>query len=114
MIAMEEGRVDWHLWNWAQWQLRSREEGLGYPSRASGGMQNYTNCWDTDAAFDNACRRLADATDAVIDELPVRYRQAIHAQHLGAIWMLPAIALALFYREAAGMVGRGLERKGVD
>jgi hypothetical protein len=114
---LTEDRVEWHLWNWARWYYASREKGTGYASRASGGFENYTTSrsgkdWETE--YDEICKRQADATDAIIDGLQPTYKAAIYAKHLEGAWALPEASLALYYRAAVPLIGRGLDRRGVE
>lgn len=109
---MTEDRVDWHLWNWAQYHRRSRARPQGYPN-ASTGLHNYTSGLDFDAECDWIDKRCAIATDAAVDDLPALERMAVYAKHLEGLWGLPEPALGLYYRSAIGMLGKRLDRRGV-
>lgn len=110
---MTDDRVEWHLWNWARLHRLSRESGEGYPSRASIG-DNYTSGFDFDREWDTVCKRLAEATDATIDDLQHVFREAIYAHDLGGPWPYPDVALGIHYRAAVPLIGRGLDKRGIQ
>ncbi len=109
---MSPERVDFHLWNWAQWHRRSREHGIGYPSRSAVG-ENYTTNSDFDSMVEGAYKQAARATDTVIDDLPTLYKIAVYAQHLEGKWFLEDLARALYYRAACDLIGKALDKRGV-
>lgn len=109
---MTEDRVSWHLWNWTRIHHMSREAGEGYPSRAVVG-DNYTSGFDFDREWDTVCKRLAEATEAAIEDLPPIYRDSVYAHDLGGPWLLPVIALGIHYRAAIPLIGRGLDKRGI-
>ena len=111
---MNESRAETLLANWVRWMHYSQHR-LGYPSKASGGIQTYTSNMDFDIACEHMDNELAAATDAVVDGLkPPVYRTSIYAQLLGGPWSLPDLALGLHFRVAVQQVARGLERKGIE
>lgn len=110
---MTEDRVDWNLWNWARIVSASRESGSWYPSRSSGGIENYKSSGDSDEDYDAACKQWAYATDAAIDDLPTIYKQAVYAQLMQGPWEHEEIALGIHYRAAFPMIAKGLQRRGV-
>jgi len=110
---MTEAQVEWHLWNWKEHHLRSRERGEGYPSRASGNMENYMSTADDDRDYETLRKWQSEATDSAIDDLRPIYREAVYAHDLGASWSHPEPALGIHYRAAIPLIGRGLDRRGV-
>lgn len=116
---MSVDRVEWHLWNWQQQHYRSREAGEWFPSVASGGLENYTSEGDSDKRFDAMCKHWGWVTETVINDLEIThgtpiYKRAIFAQLLEGAWDLPDIALGPTYRYAVPLVGRGLDRRGIE
>lgn len=107
---MTEDRVEWHLWNFANWERGGWRGQLAMPSR-SGCVQ--VDHADFDKMVEEADRRCAEATGAVISALPANERAAVHAKHLETLWTLPERVLGLYYRSAVGLVGRGLDRRGI-
>lgn len=111
---MKADRVEWHLWNWEQWQLRDSSEG-DYESRASGGMGG-TFSREFDAMVAECDTRCALAVDTIIGDLPSAQRIAVHAKHLGVKWpdvyrtrVDPIVA----YADACVRIGRELDAKGI-
>lgn len=113
-VGMSTERVEWHVWNWANWEAASRESGIGYPSRACGGIENYRSTGDDEITFDATCKMQAAATAAVVNELPRTNQEAVRAVHLGGAWSLPRAAMGLYYRDSIPMIGRGLTRHGIE
>lgn len=112
---MNEARCETLLANWCRWMHHAHDHRLGYPSKASGGIEVYTSNMDFDIACEHMDNELAAATDAVVDGLqPPEYRTAIYAQLLGGPWPRPMIALGMYFRVAVQHVARGLERKGIE
>lgn len=117
---MSEERIEWHLWNWQQSHYRSREQGEGFPSSAGHGMiENYTSDGDSEKRWDAQCAHWAWITGLVIDDLEIShgtpiYKRAIFAQLLEGQWELPDIALGPTFRYAVPLVGRGLDRRGIE
>ena len=112
---MNDTRAETLLANWVRFMHHSHDHGLGYPSKASGGIEVYTSNMDFDLACEHMDNELAAATDAVVDGLkPQVYRTSIYAQLLGGPWSLPIISLGLYFRVAVQQVARGLERKGIE
>ena len=111
---MTEGRQDWHLWNWQQWMRKGTGRGETYPHQASGGIQCYSSNSVSDEAYERDCDRLAWAKDSVIDGLEAIYKAAIYSQLLNGPWTAPSIALGPHFRMASEMVGRGLDKKGIE
>lgn len=112
--GMSEERVDWNLWNWARHMRATRESGLDYPSRASGGLENYRSGGDDEAEYEQCCKDWAATTDAAIDDLPATNKQAVYAVHLDGPWLLPEIARGLYYRDSIGLLARELSRRGIE
>ena len=111
---MTESRVDYHLWLWSHWMDKGTAKGETYPHEASGGIQCYTSNTCTDEAYERQCDTWAWATDSVIDGLETVYKAAIYAQLLQGPWSLPSIVLGPHFRAASEMVGRGLDKKGIE
>jgi hypothetical protein len=108
--AMIEDRVSWMLWNWSRWMYGGATRHLRHRSRASAGTGWGT---DSEALVEKADLRCAEATDACVDDLPAPEHAAVYAMHLEGLWALPEPALAPYYRSAVGMVGRGLDKRGI-
>lgn len=109
---MTPERVDWHLWNWEQWQ---RHEGTfgDYESRASGGVGG-TGSKDFDAMVATADARCALAVDVIIGGLPPIQRMAVHNVHLSTVFRFrDEGAQAAMYVLACKTIGRGLDIRGI-
>lgn len=109
---MTSDRVEWHLWNWAQWVRRfTGHVGMGWRKAACG--MGYSGSSDVDAMTEVADIRCAKATDAAVDSLPLCQRRAVHTWHMGAEWTDDDVQLSLAYHAAVDDIGRRLERRAI-
>lgn len=108
---MSDDRLSWHLWNWARWH-RLDPSRLGYPRKASGGAQCYTNT-DFDAMCNTADDACAEAVEAAINDLPMMEKVAIHHYHLYAVYRSRE-PIEPIYNRACDAVKKTLTRRGID
>jgi len=102
--------IDNALHAWSAW-MRSERLALGFPGRAVG-------IWwkpgqDFDDMIESADAVLAQATDAVIDDLPPRLRSALSVRHLGCRWTGDPDDLPYALLDAREALGDGLRRRRV-
>lgn len=112
---MNDDRVDWHLWNWANFQRRPADAShLQHRKKASSGIGR-TNSQTFDDMCDAADARCADATNVAIEDLPKWDKAAVKHHHLENYPApdLPTQAIALYYRAACIEIGRKLDRAGI-
>lgn len=110
---MTEQRLDWHLWNWANWMRRDAGVVRGYAGRASGGLRGN----GTTGAFEEECYavdlRCARAVDAAIEGLPSPEKVAVYHYNLGAL-RHGVIGIGDVYDEARERLRKELTRRGID
>lgn len=115
MDAADEDAADerlvWHLRNWVAWHRKSHRVGVGYPSRASGGI-GQSGSTDFEAMCANSDNALAMAVDALIDDLPQRERQAVYNEWLGTVVQLWGDPSRL-YLAGVDKLARGLRARGI-
>lgn len=73
--------TEWNLSNWAKWMQHG---GLpdGCPKEACGGLENYTTVdLDNEKAYESLDERLAEATNAAIDDLQPASKSAIYREY---------------------------------
>ena len=108
--------LEWQLTNWARY-MRGDELPQGAPSRACGGLQNYSNMFgDFDVACEHMDCQLAEATNAAIEGLPSQAEQVALYVEYGV-----ASTVFRFTREpfdqvvlrAKHNVRKSLERRGI-
>jgi len=104
-------RVEWHLWNWEQWQL-SRSSAGDYESRASGGIGG-TSSRLFDAMCAEADTRSAMAVEAILSGLPEIERMAVHHVRLGAVFSDRTEQPEFPYARACVAIARGLYARGI-
>jgi hypothetical protein len=86
----------------------------GYPSRACGGVTNYTSMdLENVAAYENLDRTLAEKTDAVINGLPPIEQCAIYHKYLHAVYRFPRGNLDDVLERAKNAIQAGLQRRDV-
>ena len=108
---MADERLVWHLGNWVAWHRKGNSVGVGYPSRASGGIGK-SGSTDFEAMCENSDNSMAMAVDALIDDLPQLERMAVYNEWMGTVFKLHGDAAEL-YLGAVDKIGRGLRARGV-
>lgn len=111
---MSEPRLDWHLWNWEQWQLRSHFGSLRahwYPAvGAEGpGAGTLNDFDDMVSAVDGRC---AQAVESALEGCTVAERAAVHHKHLHAVYRLRE-PLEDCYARARCVIRATLDRRGI-
>lgn len=110
---MSDDRLDWHLWNWSNWQRSSfagsvRE--LWYPGASEAiGISHSTTFDELVAAVDHRC---AEAVESALDDCPTAERCAVHHVHLHAVYR-PRIGLQAAYGSARLRLAAGLDERGI-
>lgn len=110
--GMDDDRLEWHLWNWAQWHARDYKVGRGYPPRGLSGM-GCSGASDFDSMVAAVDARCAAAVEAILDGMPPAQRGAIHAIHLHAVYRFPRLNLQACYEGACERLRKGLDSRGI-
>lgn len=111
---MDGGRLDWHLWNWANWQRRSRFaalRSLWYPGRAGSGIGR-SHASDFDGMVSAADVRCARAVEGALAGCSPAERAAVHHKHLEAVDRARGDLEAL-YASALRKISDHLTRAGI-
>lgn len=112
--AVTDDRLEFHLWNWENWQRRSRFwsfRRLWYPGRASGGMGN-SGSIDFDAMVAHVDTRCAKAVEAALNNCAPAERCAVHHKHLDAVYRF-RLPLDVLYAAALARIADHLTRAGI-
>ena len=108
----EHPRIDWHLDNWARYM---RERDVDELECKIVDVYQSAN-----ADFDDMCdameRRIAVAMDALVSDLPLAEKVAVHHKHLSAVWRFnrPGSSMEDVYQSARENLSEGLRRKGIS
>ena len=108
--ADEHPRLDWHLDNWARYMREQDVEELEckivdiYQSGSA----------DFDTMCDHMERRCAIAMEALVNDLPLPERIAVHHFHLGAVWRMHRVKIEDVYLRARAGLSVGLRAKGIS
>lgn len=109
---MEHPRIDWHLDNWARYMREHDVEELQCKI-----LDVYQSAnADFDAMCDAMERRCAVAMDALVSDLPLAEKVAVHHKHLSAVWRFnrPGATMESVYQSARENLSEGLRRKGIS
>lgn len=109
---MTPERVEWHLWNWANWMHGGLSSHLQDRHSASSGIGK-SGSSDFDQMVGAEDARCAKATDRAIDDLPEYEKSAVYTRQLYQRWGHPLPALPIYYAQALEIVGRKLDRAGI-
>lgn len=104
-------RVEWHLYNWADWMRTAGYAGLMLPGRACGGI-GISHSADFDQLAGQADRVAAKAIDAIIRDLKPMEHKAIGWGYLGEDWDYRAEPEAVLV-VATESVRLGMNRRGI-
>lgn len=108
---MTEDRVQWMLWNWAQFMHSGKSAHLRAKTSGFWAADGHRTSDEMLVPIDKRC---AAATWAAICDLEPNYKAAIEVMHIEREnWPLPEAALPLYYRAACTEIGRKLDRRGI-
>lgn len=107
---MTPERADWHLWNWASYMGRDAYAHLKVRLMSIEANRRWGSD-DVENLYERADVVAAQATRAVVSDLPPLPKMAVHAYYLGHPWVQPAL-LSPTVAAACELVGAALERKG--
>ena len=111
--TVAQARVEDLLRNWVTF-MHGESKPDGYPSRACGGVTNYTSMdLENVAAYENLDRGLAEKTDAVIAGLSPVEQCAIHHTYLHAVYRFQRETLDVVLTRAKQRIEIGLRRRDV-
>ena len=108
-----DDRLDFHLWNWANWHRSSvaaTVRALWYPAGASGMAVSHGS--DFDGMVAEVDHRCAEAVESALDDCPTAERCAVHHVHLHAVYR-PRIGLDAAYGSARLRLAAGLDERGI-
>ncbi len=111
-LGLTPDRVEWHLWNWEQWQHHCRIPGR-LSNRASGGIEGYTG-YDGDCteAYEESDRVAAAAVQALLDGMVPWLRLSVYVKHgITAVYRLRG-DVEVAYCQACVSIGVGMARRG--
>lgn len=106
----EHPRLDWHLDNWARYMREQDVEELEckivdvYQSGSA----------DFDTMCDHMERRCAITMEALVTDLPLPQRIAVHHFHLGAVWRMHRVRIEDVYLLARVRLSDGLRARGIS
>lgn len=113
VLGMDDDRLDWHLWNWSNWQRSSfagTVRALWYPASSPAiGISHGADFDELVAAVDQRC---AEAVESALDGCTVAERCAVHHVHLHAVYR-PRIGLDEAYQAARRKIADGLDERGI-
>jgi hypothetical protein len=103
-------RVMYYLSIWVEY-MRRPDSSLSYP-RASCGMSS-GGAHSFDDLAGQADNYAARTMEAIIDDLPIPQKLAVHHFNLGAVWRPNRFNLQDEYGNAIAGIGRAIVRKGL-
>ncbi len=112
--TMTDDRLDWHFWNWAEWQRAEYTIAHGYPTRAASGLgRSHARTFPELVA--SADKRCAKAVEAILDGCTPLERNAVHHIHLAAVFRFPRLGQSVedAYARAREQVRSGLIARGI-